>query len=80
MNKLESEQYNEIKLRNRLMRDNKIEVRYYVEKDFNGVYRLKSRDNTGNLPEHLELIKKAREVWNKFIDERKAQQIKEFLS
>ncbi len=69
MNKSHALHYFNVKELNTVMKRNKIPLKYYVEKDYHGDYRLKTSDSTGNLPEKLELKRQAKiafnETWNK---------------
>lgn len=60
MNKSQALHYFNVKELNTVMKRNKIPLKYYVEKDYHGDYRLKTSDSTGNLPEKLELKRQAK--------------------
>ncbi len=60
MNKSQALHYFNIKELNTVMRRNKIPLKYYVEKDYHGDYRLKTSDSTGNLLEKIELKRQAK--------------------
>ncbi len=60
MNKSQALHYFNVKELNAVMEGNKIPLKYYVEKDYHGDYRLKTSDSTGNLPEKLELKRQAK--------------------
>lgn len=62
--KFQANYYYAISDKNKVMKQNKIDVIYYVELDSNGEYRLKKKTNCGNLPDKLKAYKQAREVLN----------------
>jgi len=72
MTKKLAEQYFNVTLRNKVMRENKLKVRFYVEKGLHGDYELKKKSDISNFPEKINEYRWARDTWNNFIKENNA--------
>lgn len=71
MTKTQAMQYYNIKELNSVMKKNNLPLKYYVEQDFHGDYRLKTSDSTGNLPERLELQRQAKLTLESYFKDKK---------
>lgn len=71
--KFQAEFYYNIKTRNKVMKENNLQVKFYVERDTKSEWILKKETPFGNLPDKLSEYRKARDVWNEFLQKNKDQ-------
>jgi hypothetical protein len=58
--KFQASSYFGVSDKNKIMRENKIDVKFGVEEDFNGEWILKKSTSCGNLPDKIKEYRKAK--------------------